>query len=37
MHLKITLKEMLEINTCQITIHELITNEALFPYVHWNK
>ncbi len=37
MHLKFTLKEMLEINTRQITIHEPITNEALLPYVHWNK
>jgi hypothetical protein len=30
-------KKMLEINTCQITIHEPITNEALLLYVHWNK
>ncbi len=36
MHLKVTLKEMLEINTCQNTIHEPIT-KALLPYVHWNK
>lgn len=35
--LKYIWKEMLEINTCHITIHEPITNEAFLPCVHWNK